>query len=98
MLIKQINEFELRGYGPPGRIVLLQLVIFMTKQKSLKIIFEWIIAGTIASLKYCRNNIPYFPLSGQNHLQSLTPTCNIVNEGLNNFIFYWFSDLKHLVF
>ena len=36
MLIEQIIEFELRGPGPPAVHVLLQLVIFMTKQKSLK--------------------------------------------------------------
>ena len=36
MLIEQIFEFELRGPGPLGRIhALLQLIIFMTKQKSL---------------------------------------------------------------
>ena len=38
----------------------------MTKQKSLRKIFEWIII-------YCENiaggNMPYFPLHGPNHLQ-----------------------------
>ena len=43
MLIEQIIEFELSEPGPPGERVLLQLVIFMTKQKSLRSIFEWII-------------------------------------------------------
>ena len=43
MLIEQIIEFELRGPGPPVVNVLLQLVIFMTKQKSRRKNFEWII-------------------------------------------------------
>ena len=44
MLIEQVIEFELRGSGPPGRIyILLQLVIFMKKQKLRRKIFEWII-------------------------------------------------------
>ena len=43
MLIEQIVEFEVRGMGPLVVHVLLQLVIFMTKQKSLRNIFEWII-------------------------------------------------------
>ena len=43
MLIEQIIGFELRGFGPLVVHVLLQLVIFMTKQKSLRKIFEWII-------------------------------------------------------
>ena len=43
MLIEQIIEFELRGAWPPGRTCALQLVIFMTKQKSQRKIFEWII-------------------------------------------------------
>ena len=35
MLIEQITEFKLRGPGPVVAHVLLQLVIFITKQKSL---------------------------------------------------------------
>ena len=42
MLIKQIIEFELSGLGPLVVNVFLQLVIFMTKQKSLRTIFDWI--------------------------------------------------------
>ena len=41
MLIEQIIEFRLRGLLTVN--VLLQLVIFMSKQKSLRKIFEWII-------------------------------------------------------
>ena len=40
MRIEQIIELQLRGLGPLAEHVLLQLVIFMTKHKSLKIIFE----------------------------------------------------------
>ena len=40
---EQIIEFELRGLEPLVVHVLLQLLIFMTKQKSLQKIFEWII-------------------------------------------------------
>ena len=36
MLIEQIIKFELRGPGPLGRTCTPKLVIFMTKQKSLK--------------------------------------------------------------
>ena len=44
MLIEQIIEFELRGRGPLGRTgTPSTIVIFMTKQKSLRKIFEWII-------------------------------------------------------
>ena len=47
MLIEKIVEFELREPGPCSRTctvrVLLQLVILMTKQKSLRQIFKWII-------------------------------------------------------
>ena len=43
MLIEQIIEFELRGAWIPGRTCALRLVIFMTKQKSQRKIFEWII-------------------------------------------------------
>ena len=42
MLIEQIIELQLRGPRPPGKRVLLELVIFMTKQKILRKIFEWI--------------------------------------------------------
>ena len=38
MFIEQIVEFELRRLGPPGRIIL-KLVIFRTKQKSLMKIY-----------------------------------------------------------
>ena len=43
MFIEQIIEFQLRGQGPLAVHVLLQLVNFMTKQKSRRKIFEWII-------------------------------------------------------
>ena len=44
MLIEQIIEHQLsQGLGPLAEHVLLLLVIFMTKQRSLRKIFEWII-------------------------------------------------------
>ena len=43
MLIEQIIEHQLRGPGPLAEHVVLSLFIFMTKQKSLRKIFEWII-------------------------------------------------------
>ena len=43
MLIEQIIEFQLKKLGPSGRMCALQLVIFMTKQKSQQKIFEWTI-------------------------------------------------------
>ena len=42
MLIERIIELQLKGPGRSGEHVLLQLVIFMTKQKSPRKIFEWI--------------------------------------------------------
>ena len=43
MLIKQIIEVELMGHGPLAVHALLQLTIFMTKQKSLRKILQRII-------------------------------------------------------
>ena len=44
MLIEQALELELRGpVSPDRKYILIQLLIFMTKQKSLRNIFEWII-------------------------------------------------------
>ena len=46
MLIKQIVEFELSGPGPPGRrptCAPILLVVFVTKQTSLRKILKWII-------------------------------------------------------
>ena len=43
MLIEQIIEFEVRGIGPLAVHVPLQLVFFITNQKSLKNIFKWFI-------------------------------------------------------
>ena len=43
MLIERIIELQLRGPGPPGEHVFRHLVILMTKQKSQRKIFEWII-------------------------------------------------------
>ena len=43
MLITQIIKMDLRGPGPLAEHALLQLAIFMTKQKSLRKTFEWII-------------------------------------------------------
>ena len=45
MLIEQIIEFELRGPRPPGRtcIPTTGYFILMTKQNSLRKIFDWII-------------------------------------------------------
>ena len=58
MLIEQIIEFELRGAWPPGRTCALRLVIFMTKQKSRRKIFECII---IYSYNIAGGNVPYYP-------------------------------------
>ena len=66
----------------------------MTKQKSLRKIFEWII---IYCCNVARDNAPYFPLPGPNHLQlnfdtkMQVVTCFRlklqVKGGLNNLIF-----------
>ena len=44
---------------------LLQLIICMTKKKSLRNFFEWII---IYHYNIARGNVPYFPLLGPNQL------------------------------
>ena len=43
MFLEQIIEFEMRSLSPLTVHALLQLVIFMSKQKSPRKIFEWII-------------------------------------------------------
>ena len=58
MLIILIIGFELKGSGPPGLHVRLQLFTFMTKQKSLRKIFEWIIKYLL--LTYCTSNVTCF--------------------------------------
>ena len=55
---------------------LLQMVAFMTKQKSVRIFFEWII---ICNENIARINEPYFPLLGPNHLQNLLSKWKILN-------------------
>ena len=71
MLIEQIIEFELRGLGPLAVHVLLQLVIFMTKQKSLRNIILLVGYFIIYCLRNARGNVLYFPLTGPNHFQNL---------------------------
>ena len=43
MLIERIVELQLRVLGSLAEHVLLKMVIFITKQKSLRKILEWII-------------------------------------------------------
>ena len=58
MLIEQTIEIELRGPGPPGRTCTPKLVIFITKQKSLK---EDLRMHYYLLLKYCRRQCIIFP-------------------------------------
>ena len=51
MLVEQIIELKLSDPGPPGHMCILQLVISMTKQKSIRNIFEWIILFTAKILQ-----------------------------------------------
>ena len=62
MLVEQIIEFELRGPGPPGGTYTPTTVFFMTKQKSQRKIFEWII---IYFENIARGNVLAFPYLGQ---------------------------------
>ena len=77
----------------------------MTKQKFLRKIFKWIII-------YCKNvardNAPYFPVPGPDHLQlNLTPKCKMLNvfwtqiaskRRIKQFDFFsWLSNVKNLV-
>ena len=70
MLIEQIIEFKLRGLGPLVVFVLLQVVIFMTKQKSQRQIFKWINV-------YCK--ILHEAMSA--YLTSLYITCSVARGG-----------------
>ena len=56
--------------------VLLQLIVFMTIQKSLEANFR---GDYYLLLKYCKGNVPYFRLSGPNHVQNLTQKCKVLN-------------------
>ena len=81
--------------------VLLQLIIFKTKQKSLRKIFY-------LQLNIAGGNVPYLPLPGPNHLQNLTVKCNVLKvfwtyivrkrkiEQVN--VFNWLSNVKNVVF
>ena len=66
MLIEQIVELQLRGPGPSGLTCTSITGYFYDKKKSVRKIFEWVFI-------YCKNvardNEPYFPLSGPNHVQ-----------------------------
>ena len=57
MLIELFIEFQLRGPGPRSRTCALQLVIFMTKQKSLKKIS----VDHYLLLKYCTRQCALLP-------------------------------------
>ena len=75
MLIEQM--FELRGPGLPGRISTPLAGCFHDKTIISK---ENIRLDCYLLLKYSRRHIVfYFPLSGSNHLQNLTPKCKILN-------------------
>ena len=70
MLIEQTIKFEFRVLYLLVVYVLLQLVIFMTIQKSLRKIFEWII---IYGKNSTVGNVPCFSIPGPNHLQTGMP-------------------------
>ena len=78
MLIEQINEFESMEHGALVIHVLLQLVIFMTKQKSFKANLR---VDNYLLLKYYTRQctVSTFSLPGPNHLQNLIPKSNISN-------------------
>ena len=77
MLIEQNIEFISRGSGPlVVHVYLLQLVIIMTKQKSRRKIFKWII---IYRENIAPGYVPCFELPAPNHFQNLTPKCKILN-------------------
>ena len=62
VLIEQIIEFDWGGLGPLAVHVLLQLVIFMTKQKISKENFR---VDYSLLLKYCTRQYLTFPYMGQ---------------------------------
>ena len=62
MLIEQVNEFGLRDLGLLVVLVLLQLVIFVIKQK---ISEENLTVDYYLLLKYCMSNVLYFAYLGQ---------------------------------
>ena len=70
MLIEQIITLELRGPGHLAVYVLLQLVNFMTKQKSPRDIFEWI------SLLFTAKILQYAMYLTYPYLSQITCTFN----------------------
>ena len=71
MLTEKIIDIELRGLGPPVVHVLLQLVIFMTKQK-----FQGISSGALfyyLRRKYCRRRCTLLPITGAESLAKFNP-------------------------
>ena len=73
MLIKQIIEFELRGPdGPLGVHVLIQFVIFMTKQK------ENLEVNYYLSLKYCKKQCTLLSPTWAKSLTKFNSKCKIL--------------------
>ena len=77
MLIEQTIKFELSGIGPLAVHVLLQLVIFMIKQKFPRNIFEWTISLFTAET-LLEAMLPSSPYLEPNYLQNLTPKCKVL--------------------
>ena len=66
MLIEQITELQLRGPGPPDQTCTPITGYFHDKTKISK---ENLRVDYYLLLNVARDNAPYFPLSGPNHLQ-----------------------------
>ena len=77
MLIEQVIEFELKEPRPPGRTSFPITGYFHDKTKIFK---ENLRADYYSLLKYCRRQCTFLsPLPRPNHLQNLTPKCEILN-------------------
>ena len=74
ILIEQIIEFEMRGFGHLVVHVPPQLIIFMTKISRENLRLDYYLLLNIAG-----DNVPYFPLPCPNHLQNLTSKGKILN-------------------
>ena len=70
MLVEQIVEFKLRGPGALVIHVLLQLVSFMTNQKSF---MENLQMDRYLKLKYCRRQCTLLPLTWAKSITKFNP-------------------------
>ena len=91
MLIEQIIKFELRGPGPVAVHVLLQLIIFMTKQKSFQ---KNLRVDHYLLLKYCRRQCTLLIPTRAKLLTKFNHKMQDFKGGESSSQFRWFTIAK----